>query len=110
MVHLGDPHEDLAYIFISVWRSPPPHNRISHLISEKDFIQRYEAETGIKVDRQKLAYYDVMIAYKVIGIAFTAAHSFATKVNPDVRPGVFGQTIDKYLALLAQALNTQLEN
>ncbi len=110
MVHLGDPHEDLAYIFISVWRSPPPYNRISHLVAEEEFIKRYETETGIEVDRKKLGYYDVMIAYKVIGIAFTAAYSFTTKVNPDVRPGVFGQTMDKYLALLAQALNTQLES
>ncbi len=108
MVHLGDPLEDLAYIFISVFRSPPPYNRISHLISEEEFIKRYEAGTGITVDREKLRYYDVLIGYKATGIASTAAYSFATKVNPDIRPGVFGQTIDKYLALLAQALNVQL--
>jgi len=109
MVHLGDPHEDLAYIFIPVFRSPPPKYLASHLISEEEFIEIYEAETGMKVDQKKIGYYDCLIAFKVIGIAFTAAHSFATKENPDLRPGVFGQTMDKYLMLLALALSNRLE-
>lgn len=104
MVHLGDPHEDLAYVLIGLWRSPPPTAWISHLLPEDEFLRRYEAVSGIAVQAEKLAYYNVLNDLKAIGIMTTAANAFAAGKTPDLRPGVFGTLLDFGYVVLAQHL------
>ena len=92
MVHLGDPIEDISYIIGSAWRSARPLSWVSHLMPQEEFFARYEEESGIRIDQEKVKYYHVFTDYKAIGIGVTAANAFVNKANPDLRVGIFGLT------------------
>lgn len=109
MVHLGDPVDDIAYIIGTVWRSPRPRALISHLLSKDEFFERYEGASGVKIDAEKLKFYTILVNYKSIGISATAANAFRTKHNPDLKPGVFGETTSLHLFNLIRALNKYLK-
>ena len=98
LVHLGDPLDDIAYI-LGPWRSAPPHNWVSHLLPEEDFLARYEDASGIKVDPQKLQFYHMLNKFKAIGIGYTAAGAWKARHDLDLRIGVFSMT--HYLSNLA---------
>jgi aminoglycoside phosphotransferase (APT) family kinase protein len=104
MVHLGDPHEDLIYVLGQLWRSPPPTNWVSHLLPEQDFLERYQELSGVPVEPEKMAYYQVLNDLKAIGIITTAIRAFAENRSPDLRPGVFGTLLDLAYGGLAQHL------
>ncbi len=87
LVHLGDPLEDIAYA-LSAWRGAPPERRISHLLPEEEFFERYEEASGIKIDRDKLEYYILFHHYKAVGMSCTAGGSWK-KHDADLKVGVF---------------------
>lgn len=105
MTHLGDPHEDLVYVMGSLWRSPEPTNWVCHLLPEEEFLERYEEASGRKVEKEKLAYYEILLDLKAVGIITTATQAFAGDKTPDLRPGAFGTLLDLAYAGLAQHLN-----
>jgi aminoglycoside phosphotransferase (APT) family kinase protein len=104
MAHLGDPHEDIAYVLHKFWRSPPPESFVSHLLTEEKFIGDYQDRSGISVDLAKVRYYEVLNELKAVGIGSKAIHEFVTKPNPDLRPGVFAIGIDPLYLLLLEKL------
>lgn len=108
MAHLGDPHEDLAFVLGELWRSPAPNSWVCHLIPEEDFLAKYAEQSGIAVDRQKLDYYRILLDLKGIGIMATAANAFARNKTQDLRPGVFGSLLDLAYAGLAHHLGGSL--
>ena len=57
LAHLGDPHEDLAYAMLAVWRFGRPDRAALGLGSEDDWIAAYEAAGGTPVDRTRLRYW-----------------------------------------------------
>ncbi len=91
LVHLGDPHDDIAYI-MGAWRSAQPHNWLSHLLPEEEFFPRYEEASGIRIDRHKLEFYHVLNKFKAFGIGCTAAGAWKTRHDADLRIGVFSMT------------------
>jgi aminoglycoside phosphotransferase (APT) family kinase protein len=91
LVHLGDPLDDIAYI-LGAWRSAPPHNWLSHLLPEEEFFERYEQASGIKIDMQKLEFYNMLFKFKSLGIGATAAGAWNTAHELDLRIGVFAMT------------------
>jgi aminoglycoside phosphotransferase (APT) family kinase protein len=104
MAHLGDPHEDLVNILNPMWRSPPPTSWVSHLLPEQDFLKRYEELSGIAVEPEKMAYYQVFNALRSVGIITTGIQAFARGKTPDLRPGVIGTLLDLAYAGMAQHL------
>lgn len=109
MVHLGDPMEDISYIIGTPWRSPRPQLLVSHLLPQEEFFRRYEEKSGIKIDREKLKFYHVLNNFKAIGIAGTAANAFRAKALPDLKPGVFGQTLYAQYFNMIRAMNKYQE-
>ncbi len=109
MVHLGDPMDDVSYIIGTAWRSPRPHLWISHLMPQDEFFERYQQESGIKVDRDRLKFYHVLINFKAIGIAGNAANAFRQKPAADLKTGVFGITLYVQYFNLIRALNKYLD-
>lgn len=104
LVHLGDPHEDIAYILHPLWRSTPPENLISHLMKENEFIKKYEERSGRRIDLFKVKYYSLLILFKGIAATTLEAHHFAIGERPNLRSGIFAFTRDQMLGLLAQDL------
>ncbi len=109
MVHLGDPHGDLVYVLGGLWRSPPPGNWVCHLLPEEEFLSKYEERSGIKVERERLVYYEILNDLKALGIMTTAIHSFASHKSDDLKPGVFGTLLDLANTSLVQHLSKQME-
>jgi aminoglycoside phosphotransferase (APT) family kinase protein len=69
MVHLGDPAEDIAWAYRSLW-APQSYLPI------EEFIRRYTALSGIRIDPDKLLYYRLLGEVKHSIISLTGARSF----------------------------------
>jgi aminoglycoside phosphotransferase (APT) family kinase protein len=83
LVHLGDPVEDLGWAFLPQYRGGTP--LVCGLASEADFLARYEAQSGLSVDRASLRFY---LVFSLLKLAFThmaAARCFEDGLFNDMR-------------------------
>jgi aminoglycoside phosphotransferase (APT) family kinase protein len=80
--HIGDPLEDLA--FTMLWTSQ--YDLVGGILSEEDYIAAYEAETGSRVDRERLFYWQMFSLVKIAAI-FMKGMS-ATAANASIRPSL----------------------
>ncbi len=78
LVHLGDPVEDLGWAFLPQYRGGTP--LVCGLASEADFLSRYEARSGLKVERDALKFY---LVFSLLKLAFT--HMAAARCFEDGR-------------------------
>ena len=68
-VHIGDPIEEIAFMYWSLWSLEP-------ICPIEEFVRRYEAKTGTTVDRAALAYYRVFIELKMLVVLLTSLKSY----------------------------------
>jgi aminoglycoside phosphotransferase (APT) family kinase protein len=83
LVHLGDPVEDLGWAFLPQYRGGAP--LVCGLASEADFLARYQARSGLRVDPAALKFY---IVFSLLKLAFThmaAARCFEDGLFNDLR-------------------------
>jgi aminoglycoside phosphotransferase (APT) family kinase protein len=100
---LGDPMDDIAYVTGGGFGSAPPRSWVSHLLPADEFISRYEEASGIKVDMGKLEYYKMMNQFRSIAVPYTAAGSWRSKPDLDLKVGVFGMLqYVGYMALVGE--------
>ncbi len=59
IAHFGDPHEDLAFGCMAVWRFARYDRPALGLGSIEDYIAAYEAEAGIKVDWARFRFWTI---------------------------------------------------
>jgi aminoglycoside phosphotransferase (APT) family kinase protein len=78
MAHLGDPLEDIAWIYRPLW-SPKAFLRLD------EFIVMYESLTKGTVDRHRLIYYRIFSEIKFATISLTASESFAAGRTMNLR-------------------------
>ncbi|MEE4338701.1 phosphotransferase [Erythrobacter sp.] len=57
LAHFGDPHEDLAFGCMAVWRFGRYDRPALGLGSLEDYFAAYEAESGRRVDRERFRYW-----------------------------------------------------
>ncbi len=108
LVHLGDRHEDIAFLF-------------SPLFSEKDengvelmggfypraiFIREYERLSGLPVDPAKLAYYDVFSCWRgaMNALATAPRIMMGEKTHQDIRVGWILSSAPLMLSAMHKAL------
>lgn len=68
-VHIGDPVEEIAFMYWRLWSLEP-------VCPLEAFVSRYEATTGTRVDRDALAYYRVFIEFKMLVVLLTGLNSY----------------------------------
>jgi aminoglycoside phosphotransferase (APT) family kinase protein len=112
LVHLGDRHEDLAFLF-------------SPLFSEKDengvelmggfyprdiFIREYERLSGLPVDPEKLAYYDVFSCWRgaINALATAPRIMMGAKTHQDIRVGWIINSAPLMLSAIHDALQGKI--
>ena len=78
MAHVGDPLEDIAWIYRPTWS-------IAHFLPLAQFVCRYERRTGRMVDRASLRFWRVFAEVKFACISLTAAHVFASGRTANLR-------------------------
>ena len=99
MAHVGDPHEDLAWTYRSIW-SP------ERQLPQADFLARYERASGTRVDPDHLRWYQMFNEVKHAVISLTAAHSFATRRSTNIRFADRNTTLAPFLGRFFDLLAT----
>jgi aminoglycoside phosphotransferase (APT) family kinase protein len=88
MSHLGDPMEDLGWACMEWWRQDTP--LICGLIDKEEFFRYYEELSGIKVDKRKVFFYQVLGCVKMSAIILTGVRSFSEGKSRDITLGLLG--------------------
>jgi len=83
LVHLGDPHEDLAWTCLPQYRGGTP--LMSKLVSREDLYARHEAQTGFAVDAASVDYYTLFSLLKLAVTHIAAAYAFERNGFRDMR-------------------------
>jgi aminoglycoside phosphotransferase (APT) family kinase protein len=102
LVHLGDPVEDLGWAFLPQYRGGAP--LVCGLASETDFLARYEARAGLKVDPAALRFY---VIFSLLKLAFThmaAARCFEDGLFNDLRMPAMATQIAPVFRQIAKML------
>ena len=102
--HLGDPHEDLAFILSPAWRSAD-EGLVSHLMTQAEFLQQYQEMSGRKVDPYKLMYFGAIIILRGLDIMCSCGKNFSEGQSLDLRDGVHAMTVESLLEVLLLVLS-----
>lgn len=79
LAHIGDFHEDLGWILQRLFAGPAEDGSAlaCNLIQRDELIRQYQEATGRTVDPRRLAFYEVLAAYKCavmnLGTGYSAA-------------------------------------
>ncbi len=88
---VGDPHEDLAWPFVRDWRFGIDRLRFAGVSDGEDFLRAYEEESGRRVDRQALRYWEAMGNFRWALGCLTQAHRHLSGVEPSVELASLGR-------------------
>jgi aminoglycoside phosphotransferase (APT) family kinase protein len=91
MVHLGDPVEDIAWAYRTVWN-------IERYLPLDDFLTRYARSSGVKFDRERLRWYRLFSEVKHAAISLTAARSFSDRSTQFIRHADRATTVPDFMA------------
>ncbi|MDR7093098.1 phosphotransferase family protein [Hydrogenophaga laconesensis] len=105
LVHLGDPHADLAWAGLRTFAAGT--TRIGGLIERDEFYRRWEARTGLRVRPEKVRYYEVMVQFKMASMLMGAMIRVQAGRSRDVRMAAMGfqltSTLMELNKLIAEA-------
>ncbi|MGF1599854.1 MAG: phosphotransferase family protein [Acidimicrobiales bacterium] len=90
MTHLGDPVEDLGWVYRDLW-SP------RHALSFEGFLAAYSDELGSPVDPDSLRWYQVLGEVKHSVISLTAARSFDDEATRNLRHADRAETVPAFV-------------
>lgn len=102
LVHLGDPHEDLAWACLPQYRNGT--TLMSRLIARDTLYARYEAKTGIKVDTTTMQFYEIFSLYKLAITHMAGVAVFQRNDFHDMRMPAMGTQIAPVLRQIEKAL------
>lgn len=105
LVHLGDPHADLAWAGLRTFAAGT--TRVGGLIEREDFYQRWQAKTGLQVRPEVVRYYEVQVQFKMAAMLMGAMIRVQTGRSRDVRMAAMGfqltSTLMELNKLIAEA-------
>ncbi|MBA7648766.1 putative aminoglycoside phosphotransferase [subsurface metagenome] len=102
LTHLGDPMEDLGWSCMEWWRQDT--HLICGLLEKEEFFRQYENLSGIKVDEQKVFFYQVLGCVKMTAIILTGIRSFSEGRSHDITLGLLGLLVPRLENELAKLL------
>lgn len=88
LVHLGDPHADLAWAGLRTFSAGT--TRIGGLIGRDEFHRRWQEKTGLQVRQEVVRYYEVMVQFKMASMLMGAMIRVQTGRSRDVRMVAMG--------------------
>jgi len=102
LVHLGDPHEDLAWACLPQYRGGT--NLMSRLITREDLYSRYMAKTGLTIDEKTMLFYEIFSLIKLAATHIAAVSVFERNHFHDMRMPAMGTQIAPVLRQMEKAL------
>jgi aminoglycoside phosphotransferase (APT) family kinase protein len=82
MCHLGDPLEDVGWASDPLWAFEDA-NRPGGMIGKEEAYAIWERESGLKIDRHALRWWEIFNAVKGLGIWISAGKEYHTGANRD---------------------------
>lgn len=102
LVHLGDPHEDLAWVSLPMYKGGSPY--LCRLLEPDWFYARYGERSGIAVSPDSLHYYQVFSFLKLAATHMAAARCFEEGRFNDLRMPAMGSQIATCLRQMDKAI------
>ena len=102
LVHIGDPHEDLAWVCLPQYRGGSA--LMSKLISREELYSRYQARTGFPVNETAMRYYTVFCLVKLVVTHCAAVFAFEGGGFHDLRMAAMGTQIAPTLRQIEKIL------
>lgn len=99
MTHLGDPVEDLGWVYRRLW-SP------ERSLSFEEFITAYEEEVHWFVDREQLRWYQAFSEVKHGVISLTGARSFHDRLSLNLRHADRAETVPAFLQRFSELVTS----
>lgn len=100
MAHIGDPAEDIAWIYRDLW-SP------ARFLSLEEFVAIYEQRAGYEIGTQRLRFYRVFSEAKFATLSVVASTSFMSGKTGNLRhadrASKVAASVDRCLALIGEA-------
>jgi len=88
LVHLGDPHADLAWAGLRTFAAGT--TRIGGLIDRDVFYSRWQDKTGLRVNPKVVCYYEVLVQFKMAAMLMGAMIRVQAGRSRDVRMAAMG--------------------
>jgi aminoglycoside phosphotransferase (APT) family kinase protein len=107
LAHVSDPVEDIAWAGLGLFRGRSP--LYSHLLPEREFLERYEQRTGLAVEPEVLRFWTVLGYVKSIAPHIRACRAFEERRVGDLRLAAMGHQALYPLGKLAAELELSLE-
>lgn len=80
---IGDPMYDVAYVLTELNREGT--DLLSNVVPREQFFERYQAATGIEIDEERCAYYQLLYAMRSAAFWMSAAGLYADGSSSDLR-------------------------
>ena len=80
---IGDPMYDVAYVLTELNREGT--DLLSNVVPRELFFERYQQATGIEIDEERCAYYQLLYAMRSAAFWMSAAGLYADGSNSDLR-------------------------
>ena len=91
LAHVGDPHEDLAWMCTKTWRFGNPSAPVGGVGPREPFYRAYEIESGRRLDRGALRWWEVLCAAKVCVVWIVQMNAYSSGVIPSVDQAAMGR-------------------
>lgn len=101
LAHLGDPMEDVGWASMKFWTGS---GLVGGLMEEDEFFRRYEARSGIPVDRERVFFYQVLGNVKMAVIAQSAVSAFIEGNGAEPVLGLIGFMVPRLCEDLADQI------
>jgi aminoglycoside phosphotransferase (APT) family kinase protein len=93
LAHIGDPHEDVAWICTKTWRFGEVDRPFGGLGPAEPFYRAYEEESGRKLDSDALRYWELLSSAKCAVVWIVQLHAYLSGVIPSVEQAVIGRRL-----------------
>lgn len=91
LAHVGDPHEDLAWMCTKTWRFGNPSAPVGGVGPREPFYRAYEVESGRTLDRAALRWWETLSAAKVCVVWIVQMNAYLSGVIPSVEQAAIGR-------------------
>ena len=93
LAHVGDPHEDLAWMCAKTWRFGEVDKPVGGLGPLEPFYETYEKVSGRTLDRSALRYWEVLSSARCAIVWVFQLHAYLTGVIPSVEQATIGRRL-----------------
>ena len=107
LAHIGDPHEDLAWMCTKTWRFGAVDQPVGGVGPREPFYRAYEDESGRVLDRDALRYWETLCSAKVVAVWILQLRAYLTGANPSVEQAAIGRRIAETELDLLQLLRAE---